>query len=141
MLPGMTGMETTMADLWATGISPDDHPIRHVRAALDEHGILRANQLSTADDGTRVLVGGVVTHRQRPATAAGVTFLNLEDETGMINVICSNGVWNRYRRIARESSAMIIRGRLERSQGVTNLVADKLERLPLAAKTTSRDFR
>jgi error-prone DNA polymerase len=141
MLPGMTGMETTMADLWATGISPDDHPIRHVRAALDERGILRANQLSTADDGTRVLVGGVVTHRQRPATAAGVTFLNLEDETGMINVICSSGVWNRYRRIARESSAMIIRGRLERSSGVTNLVADKLERLPLAAKTTSRDFR
>ena len=141
MLPGMTGMETTMADLWATGISPDDHPIRHVRAALDERGILRANQLSSADDGTRVLVGGVVTHRQRPATAAGVTFLNLEDETGMINVVCSSGVWNRYRRIARESSAMIIRGRLERSSGVTNLVADKLERLPLAAKTTSRDFR
>ncbi|GAA1612310.1 error-prone DNA polymerase [Kribbella sancticallisti] len=141
MLPGMTGMETTMADLWATGISPDDHPILHVRAALDERGILRANQLSTAEDGTRVLVGGVVTHRQRPATAAGVTFLNLEDETGMINVVCSFGVWNRYRRIARESSAMIIRGRLERSSGVTNLVADKLERLPLAAKTTSRDFR
>jgi error-prone DNA polymerase len=141
MLPGMTGMETTMADLWATGISPDDHPIRHVRAALDERGILRADQLSTAEDGSRVHVGGVVTHRQRPATAAGVTFLNLEDETGMINIVCSNGVWNRYRRIARESSAMIIRGRLERSQGVTNLVADKLERLPLAAKTTSRDFR
>jgi error-prone DNA polymerase len=141
MLPGMTGMETTMADLWATGISPDDHPVRHVRAALEARGILAANQLSSAEDGTRVLVGGVVTHRQRPATAAGVTFLNLEDETGMINVICSNGVWNRYRRIARESSAMIIRGRLERSQGVTNLVADKLERLPLAAKTTSRDFR
>ncbi|TDU86656.1 DnaE-like error-prone DNA polymerase [Kribbella voronezhensis] len=141
MLPGMTEMETTMADLWATGISPDDHPIRHVRPGLDERGILRANQLSTAEDGTRVYVGGVVTHRQRPATAAGVTFLNLEDETGMINVVCSNGVWNRYRRVARESSAMIIRGRLERSQGVTNLVADKLERLPLAAKTTSRDFR
>jgi error-prone DNA polymerase len=141
MLPGMTEVETTMADLWATGISPDDHPIRHVRAMLDERGILRANQLSTAEDGTRVYVGGVVTHRQRPATAAGVTFLNLEDETGMINIVCSNGVWNRYRRIARESSAMIIRGRLERSQGVTNLVADKLERLPLAAKTTSRDFR
>ncbi|TDO50132.1 error-prone DNA polymerase [Kribbella sp. VKM Ac-2527] len=141
MLPGMSGMETTMADLWATGISPDDHPIRHVRADLDARGILRANQLPSAGEGTRVLVGGVVTHRQRPATAAGVTFLNLEDETGMINVICSAGVWNRYRRIARESSAMIIRGRLERSQGVTNLVADKLERLPLAARTTSRDFR
>ncbi|GAA1514646.1 error-prone DNA polymerase [Kribbella lupini] len=140
-LPGMSEMETTMADLWATGISPDDHPIRHVRAALDTRGILRANQLATAPDGTRVLVGGVVTHRQRPATASGVTFLNLEDETGMINIICSGGVWNRYRRIASESSALIIRGRLERSQGVTNLVADKLERLPLAARTTSRDFR
>ncbi|WP_328994602.1 error-prone DNA polymerase [Kribbella sp. NBC_01245] len=141
MLPGMTEVETTMADLWATGISPEDHPIRHVRAALNARGVLRADQLKTAPAGDRVLVGGVVTHRQRPATAAGVTFLNLEDETGMINVVCAVGVWNRYRRVAREASAMVIRGRIERSKGVTNLVADKLERLPLAARTTSRNFR
>ncbi|MPZ63095.1 MAG: DNA polymerase III subunit alpha [Propionibacteriales bacterium] len=141
MLPGMSAVEQTMADLWATGISPDDHPVRHLRAMLDERGALPAGRLPTAEAGRRVWVGGVVTHRQRPATAGGVTFLNLEDETGMVNVICSSRVWNAHRRVARESSALIVRGVLERSEGVTNLVAEWVERLPLAARTTSRDFR
>ena len=57
--------------------------------------------LAGLDDGQKVLVGGVVTHRQRPATAAGITFINLEDETGLINVVCSKGCWARYRRAAR----------------------------------------
>jgi error-prone DNA polymerase len=88
-----------------------------------------------------VLVGGVVTHRQRPATASGTLFINLEDETGLINVICSKGCWAHYRRVARSSPALLVRGRLERAEGVTNIVADKLEPLPLAAPTRSRDFR
>jgi error-prone DNA polymerase len=104
--------------------------------------VFSAEQLSVAEPGRRIEVGGVVTHRQRPVTAAGVTFLNLEDETGLINVICPVGVWNRYRRVAREAPAMIIRGILERSpEGVTNLIADRLETLTVAARTTSRDFR
>ena len=140
MLPGMSEVEETMADMWATGITPDDHPIRHVRDKLDERGVLPATALATAENGRRIRVAGVVTHRQRPATAGGVTFMNLEDETGMINVICTQGVWNRYRRTARESGALIVRGRLERSQGVTNIVADGIERLPLVVRTKSRDF-
>ncbi|WP_369410590.1 hypothetical protein [Kribbella orskensis] len=59
----------------------------------------------------------------------------------MINVIVSPGCWARHRKVARDSSALIVRGRLERANGVTNLVAGQLERLPLAARTTSRDFR
>ena len=75
-------------------------------------------------------MGGVVTHRQRPATAGGITFINLEDETGTLNVIAGIGVWNKYRRIARESPALVVRGILERSpEGVTNLIADKFEPL------------
>jgi error-prone DNA polymerase len=89
-----------------------------------------------------VLVGGVVTHRQRPATAGGTTFLNLEDETGLLNVICSKGVWTRYRRAARSAPALVVGGRLERSEGVTNIVAERLEELDLAlAVSRSRDFR
>ena len=141
MLPGMTDIETTMADLWATGISTGDHPMTHVRTGLHAAGVLSAQQLRTAPAGRRVHVAGVVTHRQRPATASGVTFMNLEDETGMINVVISVGVWNRYRRTARDSSALIIRGRVERARGVTNLVADHFQQLPLTARTTSRDFR
>ena len=90
----------------------------------------------------RVLVGGLVTHRQRPATAGGVTFLNLEDESGMLNVTCSEGLWARYRTVALGSAALLVRGRLERSpEGVLNLVADRLQQLALAVPVKSRDFR
>jgi error-prone DNA polymerase len=112
-----------------------------VRPQLDELGVVTAAALSTADPGSRVLVGGVVTHRQRPATAEGVTFLNLEDETGLVNVICSKGVWARHRRVARSSPALLVRGRLERAEGVVNVVAERLETLPLSVTTKSRDFR
>ena len=147
-LPGMTPAELTVADVWATGVSPDSHPIVHLRDRLDGFGALAIDRLDTVgraahpDAPPRVLVGGLVTHRQRPATAGGVTFLNLEDETGMLNVTCSEGLWMRYRTVALASSALLVRGRLERSpEGVLNLVADRLERLVLAVPVKSRDFR
>ncbi|UPK77180.1 error-prone DNA polymerase [Nocardioidaceae bacterium SCSIO 66511] len=140
MLPGITAPEQTMADLWATGISPTDHPIEHVRTDLADRGVLPIGELGSVEAGSRIRVGGVVTHRQRPATAGGVTFLNLEDETGMLNVICTQGLWTRYRRVGRESSALVVRGTLERNEGTTNLLADRLEHLPIAAKVKSRDF-
>jgi error-prone DNA polymerase len=140
LLPDMNPAERVMADLWATGISPDDYPTRHVRDKLDELGVVPADRLSTYDNGRRIVVGGVVIHRQRPATAGGVTFLNLEDETGMVNIICPVQVWNRHRRIARDSPALLIRGRLERAQGVTNIVAENFAPLPLTIRTMSRDF-
>jgi error-prone DNA polymerase len=88
-----------------------------------------------------VLIGGVVTHRQRPATAGGTTFINLEDETGLINVVCSRGCWVRYRTVARSAPAMLIRGRLEKAEGVINVIAEKLDALPIDASLRSRDFR
>ncbi|MCU1542345.1 MAG: dnaE2 [Microbacteriaceae bacterium] len=137
-----TEAEQLSSDLWATGISTNDHPIRHVRSQLDARGVFSAGSLLTAESGRRIEVAGVVTHRQRPATASGITFVNLEDETGLLNVICSVGVWSRYRRVAREAPAMIVRGILERSdEGVINLVADRIEALTLGQQTSSRDFR
>ena len=140
VLPGMEPVEDTMADLWALGISPQDHPITHVRPILEARGVLAVSTLATTEPG-RVRVGGVVTHRQRPATAGGVTFLNLEDETGMLNVICSTGVWTRYRQLVRQSNALVVRGMLERRGTVVNLLADRIDLLPLAIRTPSRDFR
>jgi error-prone DNA polymerase len=137
----MSDVEVTVADLWATAITTDGYPTRHVRGRLDQLGVLTAAALKAAEAGGRVLVGGVVTHWQRPATASGTTFLNLEDETGMVNVICSKGVWTRYRRVARSAAALLVRGRLEREQGVVNVIAERFERLPLALKKSSRDFR
>ena len=84
----------------------------------------------------------MVTHRQRPATARGVTFLNLEDETGMVNVIVDEMVWARHRRVAREAGGLLIRGMLERTDdGVFNVLAERISRLPLGLRTRSRDFR
>jgi error-prone DNA polymerase len=135
-------VDELISDLWATGMSTDNHPIRHLRSQLTERGVFSAAALKTAEPGRRVEVGGVVTHRQRPATASGITFVNLEDETGLINIICSIGVWNRYRRITRDATAMIVRGILERSpEGVTNLLADRFEVLRMTPQTRSRDFR
>jgi error-prone DNA polymerase len=140
-LPGMSPVELGAADLWATGLSGDSHPVQFARERLDELGAVSADGLAAVPPGARVLVGGVVTHRQRPATAGGTTFINLEDETGLINVICSRGVWARYRRVGRSAAALLIRGRLERAEGVINVIADQLRPLPLAAPTRSRDFR
>lgn len=140
-LPGLSERELAGADLWATGVAPDGHPTMFERAHLDALGVLTASQLRTAPTDTRVLVGGVVTHRQRPSTAHGITFVNLEDETGLINVVCSPGLWKRYRRVARGAPALLVRGRLERVEGVINVVADRLEVLPVVGTHRSRDFR
>ncbi|MDT4891633.1 MAG: error-prone polymerase [Pseudonocardiales bacterium] len=140
-LPSMTGPEQLIADLWATGITPSMYPTAMIRDRLDALGIVSAAELRRLPDRTRVTVGGVVTHRQRPATAQGVTFLNLEDETGMVNVIVDQVVWARNRRIARDSGGLVIRGMLECTDGVVNVLAERLERLPLGLHTRSRDFR
>ncbi|MDT7707606.1 MAG: error-prone polymerase, partial [Pseudonocardiales bacterium] len=148
-LPGLTAAELTVADVWATGVSPDSHPMQHLRERMNGLGAIRIDRLAALDAPSdpelrppRVLVAGLVTHRQRPATAKGVTFINLEDESGMLNVTCSEGLWARYRTVAIGSSALLVRGRLERSpEGVLNLVADRLQRLRLAVAVASRDFR
>jgi error-prone DNA polymerase len=152
-LPGMDASETNQADLWATGLSPDSYPTEFVRAALAAAGVVTAAGLVNVPAGERVTVAGVVTHRQRPATAQGVTFINLEDETGLINVICSAGAWARYRRVARASPALVIDGRLERVETVINVVAERIRPLSLrpdsaggpgrrpGGELRSRDFR
>ncbi|MPV35759.1 error-prone DNA polymerase [Georgenia subflava] len=140
-LPAMDRVETAVADVWATGVSPDSFPTQFRRADLAAAGVWTVADLAGAAPGARLRVGGVVTHRQCPGTAGGVTFLSLEDETGLLNVVCSAGVWARYRQVARTSAALVVRGTLERADGVTNLVADQIEALSLRVPTTSRDFR
>jgi error-prone DNA polymerase len=141
-LPGMTRFEVTAADLWATNVSPDSHPVQYLRNLLNQGGAITAADLAKVEDGTRVWVGGAITHRQRPATAGGITFLNLEDETGMANVLVSPGLWQRNRLVARASTALLIRGQAQAAEGVVTLVADRIEALDLSMVTApSRDFR
>ncbi|MBU6242081.1 MAG: error-prone DNA polymerase, partial [Acidobacteria bacterium] len=140
-LPGMEPAEVAIADLWATGIAPNGHPTIFLRGKLRDLGVCTADELSSLPDGSRVLVAGVVTHRQRPMTAGGATFINLEDETGLINVVCSKGCWARFRLVARDAPALVVRGRMQNSEGVVNIVAEHLSALTVPAGMASRDFR
>jgi error-prone DNA polymerase len=139
-LPAMTETEEVVADLWATGVTTGTSLTELVRPALVDLGVTTAEGLVGIADGARVTVAGVVTHRQRPETARGVTFVSLEDETGLINVVCSIGVWARYRRTAQSATAMVVRGRAESADGVVNVVAERIESLELAVATRARNF-
>ncbi|MEV6876713.1 error-prone DNA polymerase [Amycolatopsis sp. NPDC051128] len=140
-LPGMTRLEVTAADLWATGVSPDSHPVEYLRELLIARGAITTAELARVPDGTRVWIGGAVTHRQRPATAGGITFLNLEDETGMANVLVSPGVCQRFRQALR-SPAVVVRGIVQVGQGTATVVADRIVPLDLRGLAVrSRDFR
>jgi error-prone DNA polymerase len=145
-LPPMGPVELNRADLWATGLSPDSYPTELFRSQLEKHGALTAAHLQELRHGAAVTVGGIVTHRQRPATAKNVVFINIEDETGLVNVICPLPVWQRYRRVAQAAPALLVRGKLERDGGAINVLASKIEALPALAGAgpgtlRSRDFR
>jgi error-prone DNA polymerase len=127
-----------LADLWAIGASTS-HPMQFVRHRLAD--CLSIAEVLALHRHTRsVRVAGVVTHRQRPSTANGVIFLNLEDETGLLNVVVLPPVWETQREVARRNPALRIEGLVEYRDGVTNLVARRFEPLRVMA-APARDFR
>mgnify|MGYP001758760890 FL=1 len=142
-LPGMNSFELMAADIAATGVTPGLMPVEMVRAHLDSLNIVPANGLMRVPDGTRIRIAGVVTHRQRPTTAAGVTFLGMEDETGLMNVVIPTGLWKRQKLLARTAKALIVRGIVENASGAASILADKLEPLDMGEWLSrgSRDFR
>ena len=139
VLPATSEMERVADDMWSMGLTPEATAIALVRDYLNEQGVTRADALIGAE-GSRVLVAGVVTHRQHPETANGAVFINLEDETGHVNVIFSKGAWARWSLVARKSPALMIRGTLQRGQGTLALTAEFVEALSLGATTPSRDW-
>ncbi|MFB7677757.1 error-prone DNA polymerase [Kitasatospora purpeofusca] len=141
-LPEMTAIEETIADLWATGASATTHPVQHARPHLERCGAMTAADFKAgAAHGALVTVGGLVTHRQRPPTAGGVLFISLEDETGLVNILCQPHVWERQRRTALGNAGLLVAGTAERRDGAINLLATRLSPLTLAPGSRSRDFR
>ncbi|MCJ7725575.1 MAG: error-prone DNA polymerase, partial [Acidimicrobiia bacterium] len=127
----MDDAEEARADLWSTGVSVR-HPVEFVREWLDDEGCLPIERLiSEHRHGRRSRVGGIITHRQRPMTAKGVIFFNLEDESGILNVVVLPGVWDANREAARRSVGVVIDGVLEYRDGVTNLVAQRITGWPV----------
>ena len=136
----MTPAEETLADLWATG-TYGTHPVAHVRPWLAARKVLDRGGGQVRRRDAEVAVAGLVTHRQRPPTARGVVFISLEDETGLVNVICPPARLGTPPHDGHRAPALLIHGRVERTGGAVNLVAAALGPLRVTAAVPSRDFR
>jgi error-prone DNA polymerase len=112
-LPPLTPFEEVMADYRTAGLTLRQHPMSFFREQLNALKITSAARLSELKNDIRLKVAGIVLLRQRPSTAKGITFVTLEDETGMVNLIVRMEVWERYRKVARTAVAMIAHGRLQ----------------------------
>ena len=143
-LAPLSAAETIAWDYRSGDLSPRGHPLGPLRGDLRARGLPDAATLSRLPHGRRVRYAGLVICRQRPGTAAGVTFLTLEDETGFVNAVIWKRVFERHAVLAKTASFLGITGRLQVQDGVIHLVAERLwePRLPAAPATAgSRDFR
>jgi error-prone DNA polymerase len=143
-LPALAPIQEVLADYGSAGLTLRQHPMSFLRSFLDKHQVVCAAELARRKSGDWLTVAGVVLLRQRPSTAGGITFVTLEDETGMVNLIVRPEIWERYRRAARAATVMLVHGRLQHEHKVIHVLAARLE--DLSAKfadlsTRSRDFR
>ncbi len=133
-LPLPDRIDRVIAEYEATGVSTGWHLMTLIRPALPK-GTTTAQALKQTRHGTDVTVAGMVVARQRPATAAGIVFLLIEDETGPINVIVRPELYEAERALLRADPLLVIRGRLQRRERVVNVLASHVE----AARLPERD--
>jgi len=144
LLSTPTEGESIVADYAALGLTLGRHPLALLRARLRAAALKSAGELQTAAHGTRVRTAGIVLMRQRPATASGVTFLTLEDESGQVNVIVWERIGQEQRAALLESRLMEVHGEVQHQEGICHLIAHRLfDRTALLGEllTRSRDFR
>jgi error-prone DNA polymerase len=135
--------EDIVADYASLGLTLGRHPVALLRERLQRQRMLTAAELKGLPHGRIARVTGLVTGRQRPGTASGVTFVTLEDETGMVNVIVWRDLAERQRKELLRSSLLTVYGTLEREGEVVHLIAERLrDQTELLGKlvTRSRDF-
>ena len=137
----MTAAESLMADYEGTGLSLGPHPMEFHRARLERLGAARAADLAGLRNGAWVRIAGAVVVRQRPGTAKGFVFLNLEDETGLANIIVRPALFHRYRLALVKEPFLFVAGRLQHEDGVISVRAGEIAPLPEAlARVPSHDF-
>lgn len=144
-LPALEPAEAIAADYRTVGLSLRGHPVGLQRKRLEELRVLPAAELAAGRDGRIVRVAGLVIVRQRPSTARGITFVTLEDETGVSNLVVKPHVWERYRQVCRLSPAWLATGKLEHRSGVIHVVVSQIEdlsaRIRGSESVRSRNFR
>ena len=127
-LERQSAWERVTADYSAYGISLNEHPMALMRDELDPATVTSAD-LARIADGAEIVIAGMTVARQRPATANGVVFMLLEDEFGMTNVVVLPPVYERHRLLVRTAGLVSVTGKLERREGVINVVAQRLHEL------------
>jgi len=143
-IPPPSASEDTRADYASIGLTLGAHPVGLIRRALQQRRYRSARELAQWPDKRNARYAGLVILRQRPQTASGVTFMTLEDETGMVNVVVWAQVAERQRRVFLESQLLAVEGRMESAEGSQHLIATRLEDLSSllgGVATVSRDFR
>lgn len=126
-LPTMTLEQQVVEDYRSVGLSLKAHPMSFYREQLNEMKITPTGELENGRNNQFIRVAGLVTLRQRPSTAKGITFVTLEDETGTANLVVFQNIWERHYKIARTSPAWIACGKLEMKNNVIHVVVSKLE--------------
>ena len=114
-----------IADYRSTGVALGKHPLELLRPGLDP-SVRRTSDLERIDDGATVAVAGMVVARQRPETAKGIVFMLFEDERGVVNLIVPPPVYDRHRPLVRTAPLLAARGRLERREGVVNVLVAEI---------------
>lgn len=142
-LPGLTPQDQVVADYSTAGLSLRQHPVSFLRKRLDELRAVTSESLAVLQNDRRVRVAGLVLMRQRPSTAAGITFVTLEDETGAANLVVYPNVWQQFRPAARFAGVLLATGRLQREGDIIHVVCERLDDLSELLKnldSRSRDF-
>jgi error-prone DNA polymerase len=143
VLPSPSEGENLTADYATLGLTLGRHPLALLRGQLKRKRCVDSQEILTRRSGSRVRVAGLVSLRQRPATASGTTFLTLEDEAGNVQVIVWPDLGERQRKELLGSRLLVVDGKWEWNDGVGNLIANRLHDFTsiLGDLTTrSRDF-
>lgn len=132
LLPPATPQEEVIADYKTGGLSLTAHPLEFERDWLASIGVAPIDEAVASPEGRRVRIAGIVLTRQRPATAKGLFFLTIEDETGPANVVVYPDVWEAASHPARRAAVLVVRGRIQRRGAVVHVLATQLEAAVLA---------
>ena len=138
-LPAPPEGEDIVFDYAATGLTLRRHPLALLRPLLSQRRLLTAAELAQAPNGRIVRACGIVTLRQQPETAKGTTFVSLEDETGVVQVICWKGLRQRQRTVLLRARLLAVAGTWQREGDTASLIAGHLEDLtPLLGRLVTR---
>jgi len=118
--------EEVVHDYETIRLSLKAHPMKFLRARFAREGVKPCAQANAVDNGRKASIAGVVLVRQRPGSAKGVCFITLEDESGVTNIVVWPSIFEKFRPTIMGGRLLLVKGKIQRAEGVTHLVADEI---------------